>query len=348
MISTSKASMMQNSVSVATDCAPRCSSVTSMQKVRPLALVDLILDDHQDAGSDSGSTRAPSCSVENSAPTSPSYSRIVSPAGCLLPPPGLEHPSGVAVPSELPSLGSAFHSSGKCKPCGWFWKAEGCQNGFQCYHCHLCPQDAIKLRRKTKRDAVRVFSSAVECETSDDLQERCTDAALTQQALPSHVPKGPPSPPMSAPMLFTDSDGLNVPSSPVHPPPPAFAPTLLIDVDSSSLPSPPIHSPRLKMPQYFDDIDAPSPPSHSPSCQLALPSVGSLLHGSGKCKPCAFFHKEQGCINGQACQHCHACSPGELKMRKKGKAASRKVVQASGFLAAEPTRSHIVSLSLLV
>merc|ERR1719373_695442 len=99
---------------------------------------------------------------------------------------------------------------------------------------------------------------------------------------------------------------------------------ILIDCDCSRLPSPPSHSPSLRTAQYFDDIDAPAPPSHALSNQPEFRSMGSLLHGSGKCKPCAFFHKEQGCTNGQACHHCHACPAEELKVRKKGKALYRK------------------------
>merc|ERR1712048_1027194 len=31
--------------------------------------------------------------------------------------------------SEMPSIGSAQHHSGECKPCAFFWKAAGCGNG---------------------------------------------------------------------------------------------------------------------------------------------------------------------------------------------------------------------------
>ncbi|CAJ1453617.1 unnamed protein product [Effrenium voratum] len=48
-----------------------------------------------------------------------------------------------------------------------------------------------------------------------------------------------------------------------------------------------------------------------------LPSRGSVLHGSGLCKPCAWVWKPQGCLNGQACLRCHLCPAGEIKRRKK-------------------------------
>lgn len=47
-----------------------------------------------------------------------------------------------------------------------------------------------------------------------------------------------------------------------------------------------------------------------------LPSVGSALHSSGRCKPCAFVHSK-GCASGQACQFCHLCDHGSSKRRKK-------------------------------
>merc|ERR1712224_671085 len=45
--------------------------------------------------------------------------------------------------------------------------------------------------------------------------------------------------------------------------------------------------------------------------ELGMSSVGSVDHGSGKCKPCAFFHSDpQGCANGRECMFCHMCPPG--------------------------------------
>merc|ERR1712232_375000 len=50
-----------------------------------------------------------------------------------------------------------------------------------------------------------------------------------------------------------------------------------------------------------------------------LPSVGSMFHASGTCKPCAWFWKPASCQNGKNCQHCHLCPEGELKDRKRAK-----------------------------
>lgn len=63
-----------------------------------------------------------------------------------------------------------------------------------------------------------------------------------------------------------------------------------------------------------------SPTSSSPSASTIFttesPSIGSQLHGSNLCKPCAWFWKKEGCLNGAECRHCHSCTYGELTRRK--------------------------------
>lgn len=54
-----------------------------------------------------------------------------------------------------------------------------------------------------------------------------------------------------------------------------------------------------------------------------MPTVGSLGHHMGSCKPCAFFHK-QGCGNGVQCPFCHLCDQNEKKRRQKDKVAKIK------------------------
>jgi len=49
-----------------------------------------------------------------------------------------------------------------------------------------------------------------------------------------------------------------------------------------------------------------------------LPTIGSLGHQLGTCKPCAFFHK-RGCANAAQCIFCHLCDPSEKKRRQKEK-----------------------------
>jgi len=56
------------------------------------------------------------------------------------------------VRARLPeaSVGSVNHYMGGCKPCAWFWRPQGCSNGQDCRHCHLCPQGELRARRKSK------------------------------------------------------------------------------------------------------------------------------------------------------------------------------------------------------
>merc|ERR1712083_532259 len=48
-----------------------------------------------------------------------------------------------------PSLGSRLHDgSGRCRPCGFFWTAQGCARGAECGHCHLCPKGERERRKR--------------------------------------------------------------------------------------------------------------------------------------------------------------------------------------------------------
>jgi len=51
-------------------------------------------------------------------------------------------------------------------------------------------------------------------------------------------------------------------------------------------------------------------------------SAGSALHGTGACKPCAFFWHPKTCANGEDCEFCHLCPEGEKKARQKLKKQS--------------------------
>lgn len=48
-----------------------------------------------------------------------------------------------------------------------------------------------------------------------------------------------------------------------------------------------------------------------------LPSHGSVLHGTERCKPCRWFYKSSGCELGQDCGHCHLCPASEITLRRK-------------------------------
>lgn len=62
-----------------------------------------------------------------------------------------------------------------------------------------------------------------------------------------------------------------------------------------------------------------------------LPTIGSANHDLGRCKPCAFVHKE-GCATGVKCQFCHLCESGEKKRRKKERKEARKAAREANAL----------------
>ncbi|CAE7580712.1 unnamed protein product [Symbiodinium sp. CCMP2456] len=59
---------------------------------------------------------------------------------------GLLMAGPVLNPAEVPTRGSAGHGLGACKPCAFVYK-DGCQSGFECQFCHICPPGE-KIRRK--------------------------------------------------------------------------------------------------------------------------------------------------------------------------------------------------------
>lgn len=65
-------------------------------------------------------------------------------------------PTGPPVHTTLPSKGSASHGTGKCRPCAWFWKPDGCHSAEECNYCHLCPEGELKSRKKLKVAAMRM------------------------------------------------------------------------------------------------------------------------------------------------------------------------------------------------
>eukprot|EP00747_Dinoflagellata_sp_TGD_P165901 gnl/TRDRNA2_/TRDRNA2_187893_c0_seq1.p1 gnl/TRDRNA2_/TRDRNA2_187893_c0~~gnl/TRDRNA2_/TRDRNA2_187893_c0_seq1.p1 ORF type:complete len:394 (+),score=50.88 gnl/TRDRNA2_/TRDRNA2_187893_c0_seq1:71-1252(+) len=69
------------------------------------------------------------------------------------PPPAPVSPPGQAM---LPSKGSADHDgTGRCRPCAWFWKPQGCKSAYDCEYCHICGEDELRKRKKVKVQAIR-------------------------------------------------------------------------------------------------------------------------------------------------------------------------------------------------
>lgn len=147
-------------------------------------------------------------------------------------------------PDEVPSVGSRLHGSGECKPCAWFWKPQGCQNARECMHCHLCPRNSIKDRKKLHATARKEL------------------AQVPQQVELSGI-------------MEAVGEEVKAAANPV-----------LLGADVKEI-------------------------------EPGKPSKGSALHGTGECKPCAWFWHPKGCQNAEDCEFCHFCPEGELKLRRK-------------------------------
>eukprot|EP00928_Gymnodinium_smaydae_P082659 TRINITY_DN65978_c0_g1_i1.p1 TRINITY_DN65978_c0_g1~~TRINITY_DN65978_c0_g1_i1.p1 ORF type:complete len:242 (+),score=42.72 TRINITY_DN65978_c0_g1_i1:114-839(+) len=93
---------------------------------------------------------------------------------------------------------------------------------------------------------------------------------------------------------------------------------------------------------------------------LPVTSLGSTLHGTGQCSPCAWYWKPKSCLNGRECAFCHLCDDGELKARKKAKLALRRSqsgptgtpphtpVKEPSFISTPSSTAHVISLSSLL
>eukprot|EP00929_Paragymnodinium_shiwhaense_P120917 TRINITY_DN9299_c0_g1_i1.p1 TRINITY_DN9299_c0_g1~~TRINITY_DN9299_c0_g1_i1.p1 ORF type:complete len:479 (-),score=115.40 TRINITY_DN9299_c0_g1_i1:300-1736(-) len=69
-----------------------------------------------------------------------------------------------------------------------------------------------------------------------------------------------------------------------------------------------------------------------------LPSIGSLGHAIGTCKPCAFHWKPAGCSNASSCTFCHLCDGSAKKERQKQKKVAIRTAKAAKAAKAEASR----------
>lgn len=208
-----------------------------------------------------------------------------------------EHCNGVTDVSDdcVPSVGSAMHSVGMCKPCAWFWKQDGCQNGKECLHCHLCPRGSVKALKRSKKHL------AAELKRGNEFS----------QVMSSVVPFRPPPgleamQPFEIEQLRSAAPAIMEPLEEAHP----------LEDDFSN----------LLGDEHLETESQGSVGEHM--------SIGSALHGSGECKPCSFFWKALGCKLGKDCAHCHLCPEGETKARKKQMRAIKKDAQTVQVFAA--------------
>jgi hypothetical protein len=77
------------------------------------------------------------------------------------------------------SVGSAMHFAGDCKPCAWRWKTGGCANKLSCRFCHICPDGALKKRRRAKLQDVKEAARIAAAQKEE--QEQALKAAAAQR-----------------------------------------------------------------------------------------------------------------------------------------------------------------------
>lgn len=76
-----------------------------------------------------------------------------------------------------------------------------------------------------------------------------------------------------------------------------------------------------------------SAPPSAPALRVDdLPSLGSVAHRLGGCRPCAFYHK-RGCENAESCPFCHLCPPWEKKIRLREKRVAKREAKEAKYAA---------------
>ena len=153
----------------------------------------------------------------------------------------------------------------------WIWKSQGCLNGALCLRCHLCPAGEIKRRKKDGRQ--RYMGLLQSCNARQEQLKRLTVGTVgrceDEETGSTHL--------QITPLLAATS------LPPV--PPPTSSP--MVDFLDDALPPAPTWDTKDAEP-----LQPLVPPLAQPLAQ-PLASVGSALHGTGNCKPCAWFWKPQ-------------------------------------------------------
>lgn len=301
-------------------------------------------------------------------------------------PPGLPLRSPGGSELATSSQGSLLHGTGQCSPCAWFWKGVGCHHGQLCEHCHLCPAGELRQRKKMKLTLTRLGLATPKATLDLDAATYAigsgadalarlglaTPTAMLDLEAATYASSSAANVltrlGLATPMATLDLDaatygggfGFHLD---------AFTPTAAAtraplrspgSLDeavsttcggsenseeaelqaNAALPSraePPMLSPNFLVPPMM-----PSWPSIAPV------SWGSLQHGTGTCRPCAWFWRAGGCENSATCIYCHLCPEGELKVRKKSKQAMIRMGLITPKSAASPSESdtkYALSLS---
>ncbi|CAK0861867.1 unnamed protein product [Prorocentrum cordatum] len=92
-----------------------------------------------------------------------------------------------------------------------------------------------------------------------------------------------------------------------------------------------------RAPKLRDSPASPRPPT------APRPSLGSRLHASGDCRPCAWYWKPGSCTNGSGCGHCHECPEGEIAERRKARAKDIRRSSVRQSLSEMPPRKALAA-----
>jgi len=210
------------------------------------------------------------------------------------------------------SVGSLLHGNGLCRPCAWLYKPNGCQNGAACNHCHLCPDGEIKARRRNKDVALRSQTRAKTKPLARVSAVTCEERGVADL----------PSPP-GLKVIAIDRSVLDLAAS--------TNPKLAEDCELGTGDEMQEGPWEGSSPESSNDTVPPSllqGPAHGARTMIdgepSQASVGSALHATGACRPCAWFYKPAGCANGSECRHCHSCPEGAIRERRKTKVAQLK------------------------
>lgn len=82
-------------------------------------------------------------------------------------------------------------------------------------------------------------------------------------------------------------------------------------------------TPKEDEQQWFGKVSSSSSTAQVAKDDLLI-STGSQLHDKGSCRPCIFFMKQVGCLNGKSCEFCHLRHPPRVRHRRHRKKASKE------------------------
>lgn len=123
------------------------------------------------------------------------------------------------------SLGAEFHEDNECRPCAWNWRPSGCVNATECVFCHMCPEGALRSKKKQRsikakvdRTPARVLDPGLVQPRSDAFPQASTSSSSTQQTVASATNSGLP---VGPPKLVTRSQALEARAQ-AHQAAPAF------------------------------------------------------------------------------------------------------------------------------